>query len=159
MHSYISESECKVDLYVKELKYHLGIMHTYNCFDSQSNPSDASPPTQGITHTHQHHQYKHSQHKSTTINPLPSNTLLQTRSYRSQLSCPSLLVTKPRKGHTGGLRGQSKLLKDIKPLLQALCWPMDLGGDCYVKCRQRRRKWKEMTQVRGVCSEGRRNQD
>lgn len=111
------------------------------------------------SHTHQHHQYKHSQHKSTTINPLPSNTLLQTRSYRSQLSCPSLLVTKPRKGHTGGLRGQSKLLKDIKPLLQALCWPMDLGGDCYVKCRQRRRKWKEMTQVRGVCSEGRRNQD
>lgn len=52
MHAYISESECEVDLYVeKELKYHLGIMHIYNCFDSQSNPSDASPPTQGITHT------------------------------------------------------------------------------------------------------------
>lgn len=121
-------------------------MHIYTsavCFDSHSNLPDASPPTQSITHR----QYKHSQLKSRTINPLPSNTLLQTRSYRSQLCCPSLLVTKPRKGHTGGLRGQSKLLKDIKPLLRALCWPMDLGGDCYVKCRQRRRKWKEMTQA------------
>lgn len=110
------------------------------CFDSHYNLPDAPPPTQSITH----HQYKHSQLKSRTINPLPSNTLSQTRSYRSQLSCPSLLVTKS-KGHTGGRRGQSKLLKDIKPLLQALCWPMDLGGDCYVKCWQRRRKWREMT--------------
>lgn len=134
-------------------------MHAYNC-DSLSNPSNASsPPTQGITHTHQHHQYRHGQHKSTTINPLPPNTLLQTRSYRSQTELSISLGHKAEERTHRRTPGPVKAFKRHQTTAAGIVLAHGLGGDCYVKCRQRRRKWEEMTQAGGVCSEGRQDQD
>lgn len=117
-------------------------MHFLTCpFSYMSNPSEACYHPPRASHTHPPSTIStRSWLKSRTINPLPSNTLQQTKSYRSHLRSPSLPVTKLRKRHTGGLGGQSKVLKDIKPLLQALCWPMDLDGNCYVKYRHEEEK-------------------
>jgi len=95
------------------------------------------------SHTHKHHQYKHGQHKSTTINPLPPNTLLQTRSYRSQTELSISLGHKAEERTHRRTPGPVKAFKRHQTTAAGIVLAHGLGGDCYVKCRQRRRKWEE----------------
>ena len=79
--------------------------------------------------------------KWNNVPPTIKHTWLKQIQPKDTSKLPTLPHLQSQRRSTEDGLGSVKALKDIKPRLQVLYGPMDLGGDCDAKCRHLRKKW------------------